>query len=120
VSNGEPVFGEQLVDESTEAHLMIADLNEISNLLADEPASYALFLYNYKIFKPRLPNAYKLPKTQRELVDEIYVDRLGRTIRYEIALPEDEPVVRDYMTNEYYRQTNIPRTLRKSRSNGIF
>jgi hypothetical protein len=54
-----------------------------------------------------------LPKTERRLLDEVRVSRLEQPLRYEIAVPEDEPVIRDFMTNEYYRQTNIPRTLRK-------
>lgn len=60
-----------------------------------------------------MPNAYKLPKTERKLFDTLYVEKLGREIRFEIAVLDDETVIRDFMENEYYRQTNIPRTLRK-------
>ncbi|KAI6190760.1 N-acetyltransferase domain-containing protein [Aphelenchoides bicaudatus] len=68
--------------------------------------------------QPTLPYAYQLPKTERRLLDEVRVQRLDLPLRYEIAVPEDEPVIRDFMINEYYRQTNIPRTLQCQKEDG--
>ncbi|KAI6190794.1 hypothetical protein M3Y97_00157300 [Aphelenchoides bicaudatus] len=93
--NKEPVFGEAMHDGTLASHLMICNLSQLE----------------LKDGQPTLPNAYQLPKTERRLLDEVRVQLLDLPLRYEIAVPEDEPVIRDFMINEYYRQTNIPRTL---------
>ncbi|KAI6233504.1 Acetyltransferase, GNAT family [Aphelenchoides fujianensis] len=102
--NGVPVLGERMHDGATEANLMLGELAAVPELLADD--------------SPRLPKAYELPAVERKVRSEVEVKRLGRTIRYVIARPEDAEVIKDFLKNEYFRQTTITRTLQCTREDG--
>ncbi|KAI6189452.1 N-acetyltransferase domain-containing protein [Aphelenchoides bicaudatus] len=66
--------------------------------------------------KPQLPNAYKLDKNEtRRQLGSFYVKRLEKDIRFEVALPSDVPVVRQYLLNEFMRQTPLTKTLQFSK-----
>ncbi|KAI6181751.1 hypothetical protein M3Y98_00862800 [Aphelenchoides besseyi] len=96
IQNGKPAFGTKMHDGATELNLMVGSLGEIDDLLAEDP--------------PQVINAYRLSKANRRLLSEVDVKRLDRRIRYEIAVPEDEEVVKDFLKNQYFRQTTLHRT----------
>lgn len=99
-SNGKPVFGDQLNDGSTEAKLLIGNLNEI----LDNKENNLIF---------SLPSAYKLPSIERELIEEFYVPKLNRKLLVETADPIDESVIRLFLEEEFLKQAPMFETIRK-------
>jgi hypothetical protein len=101
-SNGKIVFGEQLKDGSTEARLLIGNLEHIFDTLIKENS-----------LQFHLPSAYQISLIERELVEEFYVPKLNRKLRIEVADPKDEPAVKLFLAEEFLKQAPMFETLRK-------
>ncbi|KAI6206210.1 hypothetical protein M3Y94_00881700 [Aphelenchoides besseyi] len=96
IQDGKPAFGTKMHDGATEVNLMVGSLGELKDLLVED--------------QPQVINAYRLSKANRRLLSEVEVKRLNRKIRYEVAVLEDEEVIKDFLKNQYFRQTAPHRT----------
>ncbi|KAI6242553.1 hypothetical protein M3Y99_00222100 [Aphelenchoides fujianensis] len=66
---------------------------------------------------PELPAAYRVPDGERPVIDaNFFVERLGRSLRIEVARPADFAAIRAFMRNETIRQAPMAQTIQLSRA----